>query len=164
MSRTTQKTTQDNTIKQAPDNPPDPPVPRDILSFRAAEPISQMIKLEACRRKVTVTRVIADAVALTLGREYPSRMVVWQGMVAGEERTKRRLARRKAKAARLVKERVLLSKARGVDAGQIPAMIAPGDQIVEHSVFDVPGGDTTTSMLKSPALPVAAQPGSTLER
>jgi len=159
MSRTTQKTTQDNTIKQAPDNPPDPPVPRDILSFRAAEPISQMIKLEACRRKVTVTRVIADAVALTLGREYPSRMVVWQGMVAEEERTKRRLAR----AARTARAR-LLSKARGVDAGQIPAMIAPGDQIVEHSVFDVPGGDTTTSMLKSPALPVAAQPGSTLER
>ena len=156
MSRTTQKDTLDSTRKAKPDNTPDAPVPRDILSFRAAEPINQMIQLDARRRQVTVTRVIADSVALALGRKYPSRLLAWQGMVAAEERTKRRLAR----AARAM----LLSKARGVDAGQIPAMTTPGDQIVEHSVFDVPGGDTTTSMLKSPALPVAAQPGSTFER
>jgi hypothetical protein len=158
MSRTTHYDTCDSTRKAKPDNTPDAPVPRDILSFRAAEPINQMIKLEARRRKVTVTRVIADAVALALGRKYPSRLMAWRGMVVAEERTKRRLARA-ARAARAV----LLSKARGVDAGQIPAMTTRGDQIVEHSVFDVPGGETTTSMLKSPALPVAAQPGSTLE-
>ena len=158
MSRTTQKDTRDSTRKAKPDNTPDAPVPRDILSFRAAEPINQMIKLDARRRKVTVTRVIADAVALALGRKYPSRLMAWRGMVVAEERTKRRLAR----AARAA-QAVLLSKARGVDAGQIPAMTTRGDQIVEHSVFDVPGGETTTSMLKSPALPVAAQPGSTLE-
>ena len=154
MHRNMQQDTRATTQKATPATP----VPRDILSFRAAEPIHQMIKLEARRRKVTVTRVIADAVALTLGRKYPSRLLAWRGMVAAEERIKRRLAR----AARTARAR-LLSKARGVDAGQIPAMITPGDQIVEHSVFDVPGGDTTTSMLKSPALPVAAQPGSTLE-
>jgi len=158
MSRTTHDDTCESTRKAKPDNTPDTPVPRDILSFRAAEPINQMIKLDARRRKVTVTRVIADAVALALGRKYPSRLRAWRGMVAAEERTKRRLARA-ARAARAV----LLSKARGVDAGQIPAMTTRGDQIVEHSVFDVPGGETTTSMLKSPALPVAAQPGSTLE-
>ena len=154
MQRNMQKDTRATTQKATPATP----VPRDILSFRAAEPINQMIKLDARRRKVTVTRVIADAVALTLGRKYPSRLLAWRGMVAAEERTKRRLARA-ARAARAV----LLSKARGVDAGQIPAMTTRGDQIVEHSVFDVPGGETTTSMLKSPALPVAAQPGSTLE-
>ena len=146
---------------------PAPPVPRDLLSFRAAEPINQMIKLEARRRRVTVTRVIADAVALALGRKYPSRLMAWRGMVVAEERTKRRLARAARAASAVRDERQahakLLLKTEGVDAGQIPALITPGDQIVEHSVFDVPGGETTTSMLKSPALPVAAQPGSTLE-
>jgi hypothetical protein len=33
---------------------------------------------------------------------------------------------------------------------------------VDHAAFDAPGGDNT-SMLKSPALPVAAQPGTNLK-
>jgi len=55
MSRTTQKDTRDSTLKGKPGNTPAAPVPRDILSFRAAEPVHQMIKLEARRRKVTVS-------------------------------------------------------------------------------------------------------------
>ena len=115
--------------------------PRGILSFRPAEPISQMIKLETARRQssrrsnATATRVIADAVAQMLGPRYPALEDEWKKLKN-------------------------LSKAEGVDAGQIPA--TGPRPTVEHAVFDAPGGEQP-SMPKSPALPVAAQPGTNLK-
>jgi hypothetical protein len=61
--------------------------PRAIVSFRPAEPVSQMIKLETARRQqsrpsrqytATATRVIADAVAEMLGRRYPALADEWK--------------------------------------------------------------------------------------
>ena len=61
--------------------------PRAIVSFRPAEPVSQMIKLETARRQqsrpsrpytATATRVIADAVAKMLGRRYPALADEWK--------------------------------------------------------------------------------------
>ena len=75
---------------------------------------------------------------------------------AREERTAARL--RLAASGETAK---FLLKTEGVESGQIPDKVHR--PFVEHTVFDVPGGDTTTSMPKSPALPVAAQPGLTLE-
>ena len=130
--------------------------PRAIVSFRPAEPVSQMIKLEAGHRKSTATEVIARAVAISLGHKYPSQLLAWKRIV-DEERAER-LALTKKKAAARLKKRALknLSKVGGVDARQIPA--TSYRLAVEHAAFDAPGGDNT-SMPKSPALPVAAQPG-----
>jgi hypothetical protein len=85
---------------------------------------------------------------------------------ARAERTAARAAREERSAARLRlaasgEMTKLLLKTEGVESGQIPDKVYR--PFVEHTVFDVPGGDTTTSMPKSPALPVAAQPGLTLE-
>ena len=171
------------------------PAPRGILSFRPAEPIDQIIKLEAVARQTTATQVIADAVARALGGKYRLQAADWRGVLAAERAArlaKERLARwAKARAqkradravqklaARAVRataraartaarlglaasgETKLLLKTEGVESGQIPDTVH--SPFVEHTVFDVPGGDTTTSMPKSPALPVAAQPGTTLE-
>jgi hypothetical protein len=172
------------------------PAPRGILSFRPAEPIDQIIKLEAAARQTTATQVIADAVARALGGKYRLQAADWRGLLAAERaarlekeqlargakaRAKKRTAnaarRRAARAAREVargeraalrlrlaasgERATLLLKTEGVESGQIPDKVHR--PFVEHTVFDVPGGDTTTSMPKSPALPVAAQPGLTLE-
>ena len=175
------------------------PAPRGILSFRPAEPIDQIIKLEAASRQTTATQVIADAVARALGGKYRLQAADWRGLLAAERaarlekeqlargakaRAKKRTAnaarRRAARAARAAREVArgeraalrlrlaaagerakLLLKTEGVESGQIPDKVHR--PFVEHTVFDVPGGDTTTSMPKSPALPVAAQPGLTLE-
>jgi hypothetical protein len=172
------------------------PAPRGILSFRPAEPIDQIIKLEAAARQTTATQVIADAVARALGGKYRLQAADWRGLLAAERaarlekeqlargakaRAKKRTAnaarRRAARAAREVargeraalrlrlaasgERATLLLKTEGVESGQIPDKVHR--PFVEHTVFDVPGGDATTSMPKSPALPVAAQPGLTLE-
>ena len=172
------------------------PAPRGILSFRPAEPIDQIIKLEAAARQTTATQVIADAVARALGGKYRLQAADWRGLLAAERaarlekeqlargakaRAKKRTAnaarRRAARAAREVargeraalrlrlaasgERATLLLKTEGVESGQIPDKVHR--PFVEHTVFDVPGGDPTTSMPKSPALPVAAQPGLTLE-
>jgi hypothetical protein len=172
------------------------PAPRGILSFRPAEPIDQIIKLEAASRQTTATQVIADAVARALGGKYRLQAADWRGLLAAERaarlekeqlargakaRAKKRTAnaarRRAARAAREVargeraalrlrlaasgERATLLLKTEGVESGQIPDKVHR--PFVEHTVFDVPGGDATTSMPKSPALPVAAQPGLTLE-
>ena len=170
--------------------------PRGILSFQPAEPIDQIIKLEAAARQTTATQVIADAVARALGGKYRLQAADWRGLLAAERaarlekeqlargakaRAKKRTAnaarRRAARAAREVargeraalrlrlaasgERATLLLKTEGVESGQIPDKVHR--PFVEHTVFDVPGGDATTSMPKSPALPVAAQPGLTLE-
>ena len=172
------------------------PAPRGILSFRPAEPIDQIIKLEAAARQTTATQVIADAVARALGGKYRLQAADWRELLAAERaarlekeqlargakaRAKKRTAnaarRRAARAAREVargeraalrlrlaasgERATLLLKTEGVESGQIPDKVHR--PFVEHTVFDVPGGDATTSMPKSPALPVAAQPGLTLE-
>ena len=100
-----------------------------------------MIKRETARRQgrrrssATATRVIADAVAQMLGPRYPALANEWKKLKT-------------------------LSKAGGVDAGQIPA--TGPRPTVEHAVFDAPGGEQP-SITKSPALPVAAQPGINLK-
>jgi hypothetical protein len=176
--------------------------PRGILSFRPAEPIDQIIKLEAASRQTTATQVIADAVARALGGKYRLQAADWRGLLAAERaarlekerlarwataraqkrvdraaqkiaaravrataraaRTAARAAREERTAARLRlaasgEMAKLLLKTEGVESGQIPDKVHR--PFVEHTVFDVPGGDTTPSMPKSPALPVAAQPG-----
>ncbi len=185
------------------------PAPRGILSFRPAEPIDQIIKLEAAARQTTATQVIADAVARALGGKYRLQAADWRGLLAAEraarlekerlvrlvkaraqkrvDRAAQKIAARAARAVRATaraartavraarEERTaarlrlaasgemtkLLLKTEGVESGQIPDQVLR--PFVEHTVFDVPGGDTTSSMPKSPALPVAAQPGLTLE-
>ena len=76
------------------------PAPRGILSFRPAEPIDQIIKLEAAARQTTATQVIADAVARALGGKYRLQAADWRGLLAAE------------RAARLEKEQL----ARGAKA------------------------------------------------
>jgi len=192
------------------------PAPRGILSFRPAEPIDQIIKLEAAARQTTATQVIADAVARALGGKYRLQAADWRALLVAErgarlekerlarwamtrakqrvERAAQKIAARAARAGRATARAMrfaaraersaaraareersaarlrlaaagemakLLLKTEGVESGQIPDQVLR--PFVEHTVFDVPGGDTTSSMPKSPALPVAAQPGLTLE-
>ena len=119
-----------------------------------------MIKLEARRRKVTVTRVIADAVALRWAASIRRGWcVAGDGSGGGADEAAAGAGESEGSA----EGACAFVESRRCRCRANPGHDHSGDQIVEHSVFDVPGGDTTTSMLKSPALPVAAQPGTTLE-
>src|ERR1035441_10487224 len=84
-------TTKSNDISNAKSTTPSP---RGILSFRPAEPIDQIIKLEAASRQTTATQVIADAVARALGGKYRLQAADWRGLLVAE------------RAARLEKERL----------------------------------------------------------
>jgi len=164
-------------------------VPRGILSFRPADPINEIIKLETCARGATATRVISDAVAGALGGKYRGQAAHWRGLLASEQavrlekKQQARLAqlRRKTRVLRATKRQAaaavraarderqahakLLLKTEGVDAGQIPVQTVerPVSCLsVDHTVLNGPDGETTSSMPESPALPVAAQSGLTL--